>query len=45
MQTEEVSDKEYTKDLELQAGKNNLTVTVYNKNGLSETTTVEYVKE
>lgn len=45
MQTEEVGDKEYTKDLELQAGKNNLTVTVYNKNGLSETTTVEYVKE
>ena len=44
-QTEEVSDKEYTKDLELQAGKNNLTVTVYNKNGLSETTTVEYAKE
>ena len=45
MQTEEVSDKEYTKDLELQDGNNSLTVTVYNKNGLSETTTVEYVKE
>ena len=44
-QTEEVSQKEYTKDLELINGKNTLTVTVYNKNGLSSTSTVEYVKE
>lgn len=44
-QTEQVGQKEYTKDLELKSGKNNLTVTVYNKNGLSNTTTVEYVKE
>lgn len=45
MQTEEVNDKEYTKDLELQTGNNKLTVTVYNKNGLWVTSTVEYVKE
>ena len=45
MQTEETTEKEYTKDLELQTGTNNLTVTVYNKNGLSTTSTVKYVKE
>ena len=36
---------EYTKDIELQNGENNLTVTIYNKNGLSVTSTVKYVKE
>lgn len=44
-QEEQVNQKDYTKDLELANGKNSLTVTVYNKNGLSATTTVEYVKE
>ncbi len=44
-QEETVNQKEYTKDLELVNGTNSLTVTVYNKNGLSATTTVEYVKE
>ena len=44
-QTEEINQSEYTKDLELQNGKNNLTVIVYNKNGLVATLTVEYVKE
>lgn len=44
-QTEDINDKEYTKDLELENGTNKLTVTVYNKNGLSTTSTVEYVKE
>lgn len=44
-QTEEVNQSEYQKDLELQSGKNTLTVTVYNKNGLLATSTVEYVKE
>ena len=45
MKTEEVNQMEYTKDVELEAGKNKFTVTVYNKNGLSATSTVEYVKE
>lgn len=45
MQTEEINQKEYQKDLELSNGKNTLTVTVYNSNGLISTTTVEYVKE
>ncbi len=44
-QTEEINEQEYTKDLELESGENKLTVTVYNKNGLSATSTVEYVKE
>ncbi len=44
-QTEEINQKEYQKDLELINGKNTLTVTVYNSNGLIATTTVEYVKE
>ena len=45
VQTEEINQKEYKKDLELANGKNTLTVTVYNSNGLIATTTVEYVKE
>ena len=45
MQTEEINEVEYTKDLQLENGNNKLTVTVYNKNGLSATSTVEYVKE
>ena len=45
VQTEEINQKEYQKDLELSDGKNTLTVTVYNSNGLISTTTVEYVKE
>ena len=45
VQTEEINQKEYQKDLELANGKNTLTVTVYNSNGLIATTTVEYVKE
>ena len=45
MQTEEVNQMEYTRDVELEEGKNRFTVTVYNKNGLSATSTVEYVKE
>ena len=45
IQTEEINQKEYQKDLELINGKNTLTVTVYNSNGLIATTTVEYVKE
>lgn len=44
-QTEEVNQQEYTKDLGLQSGNNKLTVTVYNKNGLTATSTVEYTKE
>lgn len=44
-QTEEINQKDYTKDLELQNGENSLTVTVYNKNGLSSTTMGKYVKE
>lgn len=44
-ETEEVNQKEYTKDITLENGTNQLKVTVYNKNGLTETTTVEYVKE
>ena len=45
MKTEEVNQMEYTRDVELEEGKNKFTVTVYNKNGLSATSTVEYVKE
>lgn len=45
VQTEEINQKEYKKDLELANGKNTLTVTVYNSNGLIATTTVEYIKE
>mgnify|MGYP004523247451 CR=1 FL=1 len=45
VQTEEINQMEYTKDIELQNGENNLTVTIYNKNGLSVTSTVKYVKE
>lgn len=45
MQTEEINDKEYKKDLELENGMNKLEVTVYNKNGLKATTSVEYEKK
>lgn len=44
-QAEQINQKEYQKDLDLVNGKNTLTVTVYNINGLTQTTTVEYVKE
>ena len=43
--TEEISGKEYSNSIELQSGINTLIVTVYNANGLSETSKVKYTKE
>lgn len=42
---EEINNKEYHKEIELTNGVNKLTVKVYNKNGLSETSKVKYTKE
>ena len=44
-QTEEINAKEYSKNIELQTRINTLIVTVYNENGLSETSRVKYTKE
>ena len=43
--TEEVNATEYNTNVTLEEGVNKLTVTVYNKNGLSETSRVKYTKE
>lgn len=43
--TEEINNKEYSTTVDLVNGENKLTVTVYNKNGLSETSRVKYTKE
>ncbi len=43
--TEEINGKEYSNSIELQPGINTLIVTVYNANGLSETSKVKYTKE
>ena len=45
MITEEISGTEYSKDLPLEDGENLLTVTVYNKNGMTETSRVSYIKK
>lgn len=45
MITNEVNQKEYSTTIDLVEGENKLTVTVYNKNGLSETSRVKYTKE
>lgn len=45
MITREINDKEYSTNVELENGENRLTVTVYNKNGLSEVSRVKFTKE
>lgn len=44
-QTEEINGKEYSTTVKLENGENKLTVTIYNKNGLSKTSRVKYTKE
>ena len=43
--TEDINDKTYTKDIELENGENRLIITVYNKNGLSAVARVKSIKE
>lgn len=43
--TEQIDNKEYSKEIELEEGKNKLLVRVYNKNQIAETAKVKYVKE
>lgn len=45
MITREINDKEYSTNVKLENGENRLTVTVYNKNGLSEVSRVKFTKE
>jgi hypothetical protein len=41
----EINEKEYSTTVDLENGENRLTVTVYNKNGLSEVSRVKFTKE
>lgn len=43
--TEELNGKEYSTTVDLENGENKLIVTIYNKNGLTETSRVKYTKE
>lgn len=43
--TEEIDEKDYSTTVDLEDGVNKLIVTVYNKNGVSETSKVKYTKE
>ena len=43
--TEDIDGKDYSNTIELEDGVNKLVVTVYNKNGVSETSKVKYTKE
>lgn len=45
METREVNQAEYSTTIDLVEGENRLTVTVYNQNGLTETSRVKYTKE